>query len=193
MLDAPDEVGPTQDAEPEVGTRVRRIRESLGLSQRDLASRSGMTNGAISLIEQNKTSPSIASLKKLLDGLNMTLGEFFAYGQSSQQRVFFKSGELPPVSKGPVTFFQLGGKGRNLEILHERYAAGGDTGEDMLSHEGEEGGIVLRGYVEVTVGDQRQILGPGDAYFFNSRVPHRFRAVGNEACEIISACAPPYL
>ncbi len=63
----------------------------------------------------------------------------------------------------------------------------------MLSHESEEGGIVLNGRIEITVGDQQRVLGPGDAYYFDSRVPHRFRNVGNEACEIISACTPPYL
>ena len=38
-----------------------------------------------------------------------------------------------------------------------------------------------------------QLLGPGDAYFFDSRVPHRFRNVGDVECELISACTPPYL
>ena len=61
----------------------------------------------------------------------------------------------------------------------------------MLSHEGEEGGIVLRGKIELTVGDQVQTLLPGDAYYFKSTLPHRFRNPGNEECEIVSACTPP--
>jgi mannose-6-phosphate isomerase-like protein (cupin superfamily) len=61
----------------------------------------------------------------------------------------------------------------------------------MIGHEAEEGGIVVKGRVEVTVGDQRKVLGPGDAYYFDSRHPHRFRQVGPERCEIISACTPP--
>ena len=51
--------------------------------------------------------------------------------------------------------------------------------------------MVLRGRLEVTVGDQRRVLGPGDAYYFNSRLPHRFRTVGEEVCEVVSACTPP--
>jgi mannose-6-phosphate isomerase-like protein (cupin superfamily) len=61
----------------------------------------------------------------------------------------------------------------------------------MLSHEAEEGGIVLRGRLEVTVGDQVQVLVAGDAYRFNSRLPHRFRNAGNEECVLVSACTPP--
>ena len=60
-----------------------------------------------------------------------------------------------------------------------------------LVHEGEEGGIVLSGRLEVTVDDERRILGPGDAYYFESRRPHRFRCVGPVPCEVISACTPP--
>ena len=80
---------------------------------------------------------------------------------------------------------------RALQILHEQYQPGADTGQNMLRHSSEEGGVVLRGRLEVTVGDQRRVLGPGDAYYFNSRLPHRFRTVGEEVCEVVSACTPP--
>ncbi|HUH48667.1 MAG TPA: cupin domain-containing protein, partial [Mycoplana sp.] len=50
---------------------------------------------------------------------------------------------------------------------------------------------ILSGRLEVTVDDERRILGPGDAYYFESRRPHRFRCVGPVPCELISACTPP--
>jgi mannose-6-phosphate isomerase-like protein (cupin superfamily) len=81
--------------------------------------------------------------------------------------------------------------GRAIQILHERYAPGADTGETLLRHDAEEGAVVIRGRLEVTVGDQRRVLEPGDAYYFDSRLPHRFRNVGEEECEVVSACTPP--
>jgi mannose-6-phosphate isomerase-like protein (cupin superfamily) len=81
--------------------------------------------------------------------------------------------------------------GRALQILHEHYGPGGDTGRVPLVHDGEEGGIVISGRLEVTVDGERRILGPGDAYYFESRRPHRFRCIGNKPCEVISACTPP--
>lgn len=80
---------------------------------------------------------------------------------------------------------------RALQILKERYEPGSDTGKVLLMHEGEEGGIVISGRIEVTVGAERRILGPGDAYYFSSKLPHRFRCVGPAPCEIVSACTPP--
>ena len=79
-----------------------------------------------------------------------------------------------------------------MQILHERYAPGADTGEAMLRHESEEGGVVLRGQLEVTVGDQRRMLGPGDAYLL--RQPHCRTASAisaSEECEVVTACTPP--
>jgi quercetin dioxygenase-like cupin family protein len=61
----------------------------------------------------------------------------------------------------------------------------------MLSHKGEEGGVVIAGRIELTVGGQARILETGDAYYFASAVPHRFRNVSEEPCEIISASTPP--
>jgi mannose-6-phosphate isomerase-like protein (cupin superfamily) len=75
--------------------------------------------------------------------------------------------------------------------LSERYAVGADTGKIPLQHKGEEGGIITRGRLEVTVGSSTTILGPGEAYFFDSEEPHRFRNVGLEPCELVSACTPP--
>ena len=75
--------------------------------------------------------------------------------------------------------------------MRERYAPGADTGADMLRHEGEEGGVVVRGRIELTVGGESRVLGPGDAYYFTSAIPHRFRNTGQEPCEIVSASTPP--
>jgi len=179
----------------DVGQRLRVVRETCGLSQRELARRAGVTNGTISLIEQNKSSPSVASLKKVLDGIPMALAEFFAIEQPPSDQVFFRRDELLVLTGQDVSLRQVGGNldGRSLQILHERYAPGADTGKSMLSHDSEEGGIVLKGRVEITVGTKKEVLGPGDAYYFDSRLPHRFRNVGDEQCEIISACSPPYL
>jgi transcriptional regulator with XRE-family HTH domain len=185
---------PDNDSGLAIGHRLREIRSQLGLSQRELARRAGVTNGMISLIEQDKTSPSVALLKKVLAGLPMSMGEFFAsVDPSNDTPVFFKAKELPVINNGRIRFQQVGPHvgGRTLEILVEHYEPGADTGETMLSHEAQEGGVVLRGKVEVIVGQHRQILGPGDAYYFDSRLPHRFRNVGDEPVELISACTPP--
>src|SRR5262249_26966153 len=177
----------------DVGARLRSVRTTFGLSQRELARRAGVTNGLISLIEQNRVSPSVSSLKKVLDGVPMSLAEFFTLDLSSAPQAFFGSAELAELGNEAVSLRLVAAQrpGRQLTLLHERYAPGAATGEEMLAHRGEEGGVVIRGRVELTVGGATRVLGPGEAYYFASQLPHRFRNVGREPCEIISACTPP--
>jgi len=177
----------------DIGARLRALRLMHGLSQRELAKRAGVSNAIISLIEQNRSSPSVGSLKKVLDGLPVSLADFFAMELAPSRQTFFAASELAEIAGGGISYRQVGRDlaGRALQILHERYQPGADTGETMLRHAAEEGAVVVRGQIEVTVGDQRRLLGPGDAYYFDSRLPHRFRNIGEEVCEIVSACTPP--
>jgi transcriptional regulator with XRE-family HTH domain len=177
----------------DVGARLRALRLMHGLSQRELAKRAGVSNAIISLIEQNRTSPSVGSLKKVLDGLPISLADFFGMELAQARQTFFAAGDLVELAGGGISYRQVGRDlaDRALQILHERYEPGADTGETMLRHSAEEGAVVIRGRIEVTVGDQRRVLGPGDAYYFDSRLPHRFRNIGEEVCEIVSACTPP--
>lgn len=179
--------------EIDVGLRLRTVRLQRKFSQRELARRAGVTNATISLIESNQVNPSVGALKRVLDGLPMSLAEFFAFELPEPRRAFYAAGELLEVGKGKISYRQVGAdlSGRSLQILVERYAPGADTGRVPLKHEGEEGGIIIRGRLEVTVGGQVRVLGPGDAYYFESRQPHRFRNTGREPCELVSACTPP--
>lgn len=186
----------------DIGARLREVRESNGLSQRELANRAGLTNGAISLIEKNRTSPSVASLKLLLDAIPMTMSEFFAELEDrSPSRYFYSADEFTELSPqklglaesaARMSLRQLGNAARHsLQVLHETYPPGADTGSDMLSHKGEEAGVVIEGEIEITVAQESRILKPGDGYLFASHLPHRFRNPGTDDCVIVSACTPP--
>lgn len=177
----------------DLGGRLRRERETRGLSQRELARRAGISNATVSQIESNTISPSVGALKRILDALPMALADFFAETAEGGEQVFFRAPDMKEIGRGGVSYRQVGKdlSGKALQIIHERYAAGTDSGRVHLRHEGEEGGIVIRGHLEVTVGDRRTVLGPGEAYYFKSAEPHRFRNVGEGECEVVSVCTPP--
>ncbi len=177
----------------DVGERLRSVRITFGLSQRALARRAGVTNGLISLIEQNRVSPSVSSLKKVLDGVPMTLAEFFTLDMAAAPKAFFGAEELTELGNEQVSLRLVAAQrvGRQLTLLHERYAPGAETGDEMLTHRGEEGGVVVKGRIELTLAGVTRVLTAGEAYYFSSHLPHRFKNVGREACEIISASTPP--
>nr|WP_185985711.1 cupin domain-containing protein [Aureimonas mangrovi] len=189
----------------DVGSRLREIRAQHGLTQRELATRAGVAHGLISMIEQNRSSPSVASLRRILGGIGMTMADFFEPDRPQDTKVVFRPSELIDLTSqlyrlnggnkvGKISLRQVGhARSHNLQILHEHYEPGADTGPTMLEHASHEGGVVISGELELTVGDQVQILKAGDAYLFDSRTPHRFRNVHDRPCEVVSACSPPYL
>jgi transcriptional regulator with XRE-family HTH domain len=176
-----------------LGIRLKALRTRQGLSQRQLARNSGVSNATISLIEHGRTDPSMGLLKRVLDAMGVSFAEFFASESRQAEQYFFSKDEMSEIGSGPISYLQVGTdlSDSNLQILYERYRPGADTGHSMLSHEAEEGGIILSGRLEVTVGDKVRTLSAGDAYRFNSRLPHRFRNTGGEDCLLVSACTPP--
>ncbi len=177
----------------DVGKRLKSIRLMRGISQRELAKISGVTNSMISQIEQNQVNPSVGSLKKILDAIPISMGEFFTLEMESDDKIFYSEDELTDLGDGLVKMLLVGSKhnGRKLAILREVYPAGADTGTEFIQHEGEEGGIIIRGEIEITVGSKSKILKAGDSYYFETRRPHRFRNKSKEECELISAATPP--
>ncbi len=177
----------------EIGHRLKSIRTRMRLSQRQLGRQSGVANATISQIEAGKLNPTVSMLKKVLDGFPISLSEFFADEFEIRDRVFFRAEELTEIADGGVSYRQVGANlsERAIQFMQERYQPGSGTGKHAITHEGEECGIILRGRLEVTVGEQSAVLKKGDAYYFRSNQPHRFHNPGNEICELITACTPP--
>lgn len=179
---------------PKIGTRLRELRRRRNLGVREVALRSGISHSSISLIERDRMSPSVDTLSAILDALGTTLTGFFSDLNSTvRHSPFYEAGEWVEIGKAQTVSYRMLGMNhpnRQILMLHETYAVGADTGEPF-SHSAQEAGTVLRGAVEVTVGDESRVLKAGDGYYFDSRMPHRFRNVANEPSTVLSAVTPP--
>lgn len=183
----------SQSPDEEVGARLKRVRETYGLSQRALARKAGVANATISMIENGQSSPSVGALKRILDGIPMDMASFFSLDLSQGNSYFYKASDLLEIGKGAVSFRLVGAdrSKKAIQMLYETFQPGADTGRVSLVHEGEECGVVISGNLEVIVGEERRLLGPGDAWYFESHIPHKFRNNGSVPCICISACTPP--
>mgnify|MGYP000459529493 CR=1 FL=1 len=186
----------------DVGKRLQDIRTEHGLSQRKLAAMAGVNNSLISLIEKNRTSPSIASLKLILDAIPMSFAEFFDVSEINPAKFVYRAAEMPEINPlkvlsgesdaDGISFRRVGRSNTHaLQMLFETYEPGADTGVEMYSHEAEEAGVVISGQIELTVDGEVEVLRKGDGYIFDSRKPHRFRNIRKTRCTIVSACTPP--
>jgi transcriptional regulator with XRE-family HTH domain len=179
---------------PRIGKKLKELRRRRDLGIRELALRCGVSHSSISLLERDRISPSIDTLSAILDALGTTLPSFFSELDSNlPSSPFYSAADLVEIGRaGSISYRMIGANhpNRQLLMLHEAYAPGADTGE-AFSHAAQEAGVITRGAVEITVGGDTRVLREGEAYYFDSRLPHRFRNASEGTSEIVSAITPP--
>lgn len=178
-----------------VGQRLKQLRERAGASQRDLARRSGMSPASISAIELGKVSPSVESLKRLLDCLGETLADFFSVGAQPKPLAFFGPDDLEEISLGLIHYRQLSGTPDrdSLQFVRATANPGSDTRSVTHQDYDAEIGYVLSGRIEVSIDEETRELGPGEGYVIRGHKRIRIRNASNEDCQYIFVSTIPAL
>jgi transcriptional regulator with XRE-family HTH domain len=194
------------DREPSIGARLAELRKEHRYSIRSLATRANVSASLISDVERGKVEPSISTLKRVASALGTTLTYFFSDPTESNSRVVRAServalsrgssgrakGEVRSAMQTSGIRFELASpeQAENLEAIYGRYDVGASMGDEPVTHEGEEWGMVLHGRLKVWVGDEIHFLDPGDSIWFPSTTPHRMENVANEQTEYIWVDTP---
>lgn len=174
------------------GRRLSEIRQQMGMSQRRVAELSGLTHSAISTIEQDKVSPAVSTLQKLLKVYGLSLSEFFSEPVKDEPpKVVIDAGELIDIGSQGVSLRLIhnGNPARTLAMLIETYEPGATTGE-KIRHQGEETGTLLEGQITLTISGQSYSLYAGQSYVINTGHPHSFTNSSTQPCRIVSAHTP---
>lgn len=177
-----------------IGARIRALRRQQGLTLRDLSDRTGLTESFLSQVERGRTGASVASLRKIAEGLGATVAELFDRRSGDRARVLRR--DQRPVMSHPWLGFRSylltpDPDGR-LEIIWSTIEPGGGMGDELYGHgQGEEVFIVLSGQMEVQIGDERYELMAGDSLTYDSQTPHGWRNSGMEPAEVLWVMTPP--
>ena len=164
----------------DVGGRLRQLREERNLSMRSLATASGLSANALSMIERGKTSPSVSTLYKLADAMGVPITAFFAEQVTRQQVIFVRAQERARVPFSRGMWEGLGGEqftGR-VEPFMLTLESGVNSGPHTMAHSGHEFVFVLRGQLEYHVERQVFTLEAGDSLLFAAKLNHRWRNPG---------------
>lgn len=164
----------------DVGTRLRQLREERKLSMRGLATASGLSANALSMIERGKTSPSVSTLYKLANAMGVPITTFFGDQASKQQVIYIRAQERPRVPFLRGVWEGLGGEqfsGR-VEPFMLTLESGASSGPHTMIHSGHEFVFCLRGQLEYHVEKKVYTLEPGDSLLFAAQLNHRWRNPG---------------
>lgn len=171
-----------------IGERLRELREARNISMRTLATKSGLSANALSMIERGRASPSVSTLYKLAEALGVSITSFFGADSDRKQVVFLKSDERARVSFTRGVFEGLGGEqftGR-VEPFMLTLENSANSGPRTMAHSGHEFVFCLRGELEYQVERQLYHLEVGDSLLFAAHLKHKWRNPGkNVAMAII--------
>jgi transcriptional regulator with XRE-family HTH domain len=161
----------------DVSSRLRELREARGISIRTLATQSGLSANALSMIERDKSSPSVSTLYKLSAALGVSITAFFGTESEKKQIVYLKSDERTRISFTRGLFEALGGERFSglVEPFMLTLESGASSGLHTIVHSGHEFVFCLRGQLQYFVEKQFYELSPGDSLLFASKLPHRWK------------------
>jgi len=164
----------------DVGSRLKELREARNISMRALATKSGLSANALSMIERGKTSPSVSTLYKLADAMGVSITAFFGADTEKSQVVFIKSDERTrmPFTRG--VFEALGGEqfaGR-VEPFVLTMESGATSGPHTMSHTGHEFVFCLRGELDYQIEKEIFHLSAGDSLLFAAHLRHKWKNAG---------------
>ena len=176
-----------------LGMRLKALRLARRLSLRELAEATGTSASFISQLERGLTGASTASLNQMASALGVSVAMLFEESATQNYGVLRRSERpsLPPsdgcrkmlLSRPPLS---------DMEVYVGEFDIGGSTGPALYTHgDAHEMLVVLRGIVEVSLGEARHVLEEGDSIEYTTSTPHRSENIGSGRAEVMWIIAPP--
>lgn len=176
-----------------VGQRLKELRQASKMTLKQVAEKVNCSAAYLSQIENDKASPSIATLKKIAQVFNARIVDFFMDNSSED-----------PVVTSPKSFVKVSIGQWRAEIrqmvtsvsqkrMQPFYTVvdpgGGSDGE--YTHEGEEFGLILAGALTLRMGDEVHKVKKGESFYFSSLRPHAWGNEGAKPCVVVWVVSPP--
>jgi transcriptional regulator with XRE-family HTH domain len=183
----------------DIGTSLRSVRESRGVSLRELARRVGISASAISQIETGRSRPSVETLYGIVRELGIALDDLFPAEAGARAGVrsanSAASSLVQPAGTRQSIDLESGVRWERLtpttepdvDFLYVTYDVDGSSSVNgtLMRHAGREYGLVLEGALRVTVGFDTHVLHPGDSIAFDSTTPHLLQAADGEQAKAV--------
>lgn len=166
---------PMSDFNFSLGIRLRSLRKERSLSQRALAELAGLSPNAISLIERDEISPSVATLQRLAGALDVKMSYFFE-SETLARVLHTRPGQRPVIRGAGLTIEGLGARlaGQQIEPFFITLAPHADMGPEQIVHAGHEFVCCLAGRIQYEIDGTIYRLTPGECLLFEADLPHRW-------------------
>jgi len=174
-----------------IGEQLKRLRMINSLTQEELASRADLTKGYISQLENDATSPSIATLKVILDVFGVSMQEFFSE-TIDEDVVYGRDARVKAADEEKIRVELLvpGAQNRDMDPVLVTLEPGGEMDEQPF-HDGEEFGFVLNGKIQLRLDDRLHTVRKDECFYFSSDKRHSVKNIGRGQAKILWVVTPP--
>lgn len=184
-----------------LGQKIKTLRQRRGMSLQQMADKTSLSKPLLSQIESEVVAPPVATLLKISKALNVNIGYFFQAEESGKKAVIVRKNERKQVfrrihedsSRVGYYYESLAYPkvDKHMEPFQVQFEV--KKKEDLLffTHKGEEFVFVLDGELEFNYEEETFVLEPGDSLYFDSSLPHAFRAVGKKNALAIDVIYAP--
>ncbi|WP_206811845.1 cupin domain-containing protein [Paradesulfitobacterium ferrireducens] len=173
-----------------IGEKIRKFRLEKNLSLKALADKTGLTSSFLSQVERDIADPSINSLRKVADALEVPIFSLLVSEVEPNPVVRKNERKSLRFAKSQMSYELLTPDlNRSMEVLISRLEPGGSS--STMTHIGEECSLVLEGTLEITIANVTYLLDEGDSIYLQGEVPHRMVNVGDKELVLLSCITPP--
>jgi transcriptional regulator with XRE-family HTH domain len=178
----------TSKTEP-VGKRIKNIRTEKGISLERIANETGYSTDYLKSIESGDRMPPVGALLQIAKALQIDSGFFLREQESTMKnRVKAYTQRTDAYAYESLT---PGAENKHLKAFRVSIDPKAEHKGVGYQHEGEEFNYVLKGKVEVKVGDHVNILNEGESLHFNSAIKHQLRNIGDETAQLVVVIYSP--
>lgn len=176
-----------------LGPKVRRVRRERGMTLEKLAVAAGTSAAHLSRLESGERKPSLDGALRLAMGLGVPFSELFEESEEPRPGTVVRGGEAPVYEGRGFSIQPLVPEAgpAGISAVKVVYPADRVADHELHEHEGQEWLYMLKGRLRLTLGAERTVLEPGDAAFFDARLPHNFDVLSEEDAEVLMvSCVP---
>ena len=176
----------------EFNEKLQELRKGRGLTQEELADRCELSKAFISLLESDKTSPSMATLEDILNALGTDFAHFFK--EEPNKRVVYGREDFSVKQdtdlKNEICWLIPNAQKKEMEPILVTIEPGGSTYPDN-PHEGEEFGYVTEGTITIVIDNEKHQAKKGESFYIACDKPHYLENTTNRQAKAIWISSPP--
>lgn len=168
----------------DIGSTIRAIRKRKEITIAQICEATGLSQGFMSQVETNKTSPSIATLENIAQALKVPLA-YLLLKKEERMRIVRREERVITTSGSEQLKVEHLSSTKHVRMMLVELPPGSSTGQAPHAHEGEEVHVVLQGRIYAEQGEDAAEFQEGDSFSWNACTPHLVKNIGEEAAVVL--------